>query len=133
MGYGIIGVTELIYGHKSNKKLDLDLSKKKNINIEYEAKSNFGRVYVSLFSNGPNRAYWRGGGRAYEVFQGSVATNGSNRPFILKIPLSEFQSAQDNANAENKFTMKDVDIFKIQFIAQGKQGLNFTVTKIWID
>lgn len=133
MGYGITGVVELIYGHESNKKLDLDLSSKRNINIEYEAKSNFGRVYVSMFSNGPNRAYWRGGGKAYEVFQGSVTPNGRTKSFVLKIPLSEFQSAQDNANVTNKFTMKDVDVFKIQFLSQGKQGLNFAVNKIWIE
>ena len=133
MGYSITGVLELRYGYDSPEKLDLDLSRYKNIHIEYEAKSNFGRVYVNLFSNGPNRAFWRGGGRTTEVYQGSVAPNGSNRPFVLKIPLSEFTSAQDNAGVKSKFTMKDVDFFKIAFLTQGKQGLNFAVKKIWIE
>ena len=133
MGYGITGVVELRYGYDSKEKLNLNLIKFKNIHIEYEAKSNFGRVYVSLFSNGPNRAFWRGDGRPTEVFQGSIAPNGSNRPFTLKIPLSEFTSAQDNAGVENKFTMNDVDYFKIQFISQGMQGLTFAVKKIWIE
>lgn len=133
IGYGIKGGVELRYGYDNPKKLNLDLTKYKNLHIQYEAKSNFGRVYVSLFSNGPNRAFWRGAGRTTEVYQGSIAPNGSNRPFTLKIPLAEFISAQENAGAENKFTMKDVDFFKIQFICQGKQGLNFAVKKIWIE
>ncbi len=133
LGVGIEGAIGLRYGGNRSDELNLNLTKYKNIHIEYETKSNYGRVYVSLFSNGPNRAFWRGGGNTNEVFQGSIATNGSNRPFVLKIPLSEFISAQENAGAENKFTMENVDYFKIQFIAQGKQGLNFSVKKIWIE
>lgn len=133
IGYGIVGVVELRYGYDSADFLNLDLTKFKNIHIEYEAKSNFGRVYVSLFSNGPNRALWRGSDRTIELYQGSISSNGSNRPFILKIPLTEFTMAQDNKEVENTFTMIDVDFFKIQFIAQGKQGLNFAIKKIWLD
>ena len=133
IGYGIVGGVELRYGYDSPEKLNLDLTKFKNLHIEYEAKSNFGRVYVSMFSNGPNRAFWRGGGKTTERFGGSISPSGVNKPFVLKIPLSEFVSAQDNAGVENKFTMKDVDFFKIQFICQGQQGLNFAVKKIWIE
>ena len=134
IGYGITGVVELRYGYDNSKKLNLDLTKHKYIHIEYEAKSNFGRVYVSIFSNGPNRAFWRGGGNTTEVYQGSINPGGSNkRNFEIKIPLDEFISAQDNANVENKFTMSDVDYFKIQFITQGLQGINFAVKKIWIE
>lgn len=134
IGYNITGVVELRYGYDNTKKLNLDLSIYKYLHIAYEAKSNFGRVYVSLFSNGPNRAFWRGGGNTTEVYQGSLSSGGHNkRNFEIKIPLKEFISAQDNANVENKFTMKDVDNFKIQFITQGQQGINFAVKKIWID
>jgi len=134
IGYGITGVVELRYGYDNPKKLNLDLTKHKYLHIEYEAKSNFGRVYVSMFSNGPNRAFWRGGGNTTEVYQGSLNLGGSNkRNFEIKIPLDEFISAQDNANAENKFTMSDVDYFKIQFMTQGLQGINFAVKKIWIE
>jgi len=133
IGYGITGVVELRYGYDNPKKLNLNLTKHKYIHIEYEAKSNFGRVYVSMFSNGPNRAFWRGAGNRV-VYQGSLNPGGSNKKnFEIKIPLDEFISAQDNANVENKFTMSDVDYFKIQFISQGLQGLNFAVTKIWIE
>ena len=133
IGYGINGVVELRYGYDIPKKLNLDLTKHKYMHIEYEAKSNFGRVYVSMFSNGPNRAFWRGAGNRV-VYQGSLNPGGSNKKnFEIKIPLVEFISAQDNANVENKFTMSDVDYFKIQFISQGLQGLNFAVTKIWIE
>lgn len=133
IGCGITGVAELRYGYDSEEKMNLDLSRYKHLNIQYDVKSNFGRVYVSMFSNGPNRAFWRGGNRTTELFQGSVAPNGSNRPFVLKIPLNDFISAQANAGGENKFTMKDVDYMKVQFLSQGKQGLNFAITKIWFE
>lgn len=133
LGTGIIGAIELRYGGNRLDELNLDLSTYKTLNISYHTKSNFGRVYVSMFSNGPNRAFWRGGGNTNEVYQGSISLNGSNRPFVLKIPLNELISAQDNAGVENKFTIKDVDFFKIQFICQGQQGLNFSVSKIWME
>tara|TARA_R110002050_G_scaffold204522_4_gene340246 strand:- start:180888 stop:181538 length:651 start_codon:yes stop_codon:yes gene_type:complete len=133
LGAGIIGAIELRYGGNRLDELNLDLSTYKTLNIEYQTKSNFGRVYVSMFSNGPNRAFWRGGGNTNEVYQGSISLNGSNRPFVLKIPLNQFISAQDNASVENKFTIKNVDFLKIQFICQGQQGLNFSVSKIWIE
>lgn len=133
IGYGITGVLELRYGHDSNKNLNLNLSQKKNLFIEYQAKSNFGRVYVSMFSNGSNRSYWRGNGRSTELFQGSISPNGSNSPFVLNIPLNEFKNAQDNPKVENKFTIRDVDYIKIQFLSQGIQGLNFAVNKIWFE
>jgi hypothetical protein len=133
VGCGITGVVELRYGYDSIEKMNLDLSTYKHLNIHYDVKSNFGRVYVSLFSNGPNRGFWRGRDRTTELFQGSLGPNGSSRPFVLKIPLNEFINAQDNPKVENKFTMKDVDYIKVQFLSQGKQGLNFTVSKIWFD
>ncbi|WP_027077648.1 hypothetical protein [Maribacter antarcticus] len=133
IGCGITGVVELRYGYDSTEKMNLDLSKYKNLNIQYDVKSNFGRVYVSLFSNGPNRGLWRGRNRTTELFQGSVAPNGSSRPFVLKIPLNEFIKIQDNSEVDNKFTIKDVDYMKVQFLSQGKQGLNFIVNKIWFD
>ena len=133
IGYGITGVIELQYGWGMPKKLNLDLSGYQYMNVEYEGKSNFGRVYVDLFSNGPNRAFWRGAGNPTDVYQGSIASNGSNRPFVLKIPLVQFTSAQDNAGIENKFTMDDVDNIKVYFITQSTPGLNFAVKKIWFE
>lgn len=133
MGYGITGVVELQYGWGIPTKLNLNLSGYKYMNVEYEGKSNFGRVYVDLFSNGPNRAFWRGAGDPVDVYQGSIAPNGSNRPFVLKIPLVQFTKAQDNASVENEFTMDDVDNLKVYFITQGTPGLNFAVKKIWFE
>ncbi|MFP2997078.1 hypothetical protein ABN763_14270 [Spongiivirga sp. MCCC 1A20706] len=126
IGYNITGVIELRYGYNRKKPLNLDLSTYKYLNIEYEAKSNFGRVYTSMFSNGPNRAFWRGGSKT-ERFEGN------QRPFTLKIPLNELQKAQDNSQRNNTFTIKDVDHIKIQFIAQNQRGLNFAITKIWFE
>lgn len=133
MGYGIIGAVELRYGYNSKEKLNQDLSTYKSIKIAYEAKSNFGRVYVDLFSNGPNRAFWRGGGDT-KVFKGSLNPSGSNNNnFEITIPLADFTSAQDNAGVENKFRMSDVDYFKFHFMSQGLQGINFAIKKIWIE
>jgi len=126
IGYNITGVIELRYGYDRSKPLNQDLSAYRFLNIAYEAKSNFGRVYTSMFSNGPNRAFWRGGGNR-EIFAGK------ERNFVLKIPLSELQKAQDNKNVTNTFTIKDVDHIKIQFIAQNKRGLNFAINKIWFE
>ncbi len=123
IGYNITGVIELRYGYDRSKPLNLDLSNYKYLNIVYEAKSNFGRVYTSMFSNGPNRAFSRGGGKR-ELFEGK------ERDFTLKIPLAELQKAQDNKNTINAFTIKDVDHIKIQFIAQNRRGLNFTIKDI---
>ncbi|NER18694.1 hypothetical protein [Spongiivirga citrea] len=125
MGYNITGAIELRYGYDRTKPLNLNLSKYKSLNIEYEAKSNFGRVYTSMFSNGPNRAFWRGGGNR-TLFEGK------ERGFTLKIPLVELQKAQDNKNT-NAFTIKDVDHIKIQFLAQNKRGLNFTIKNIYFE
>ena len=132
IGYSIIGVLELQYGWGTTTKLNKDLSSYKNIHIEYEGKSNFGRVYIDMFSNGPNRAYWRGKGNM-DNFQGSIASNGSNRSFTLKVPLKDFTNAQDNTSVPNKFTINDVDNFKFHFITQSKPGINFVVKKIWIE
>lgn len=126
MGYNITGAIELRYGYDRTKPLNLNLSKYKFLTVEYEAKSNFGRVYTSMFSNGPNRAFWRGGGNR-TLFEGK------ERDFTLKIPLAELQKAQDNKNTTNTFTIKDVDHIKIQFIAQNKRGLNFAIKSIYFE
>lgn len=133
LGYGITGVVELQYGWGIPHKLNLNLSGYQHMHIEYEGKSNFGRVYVDLFSNGPNRAFWRGAGDPVAVYQGSISDNGSSGPFELKIPLNQFTSAQDNAAVENLFTLTDVDNIKVYFISQSQPGLNFAVKKIWFE
>lgn len=55
-GYGTAASIKIDYGGSREKALNKDLSSFKTLKISFTGKSNFARVYVNMWSNGPNRA-----------------------------------------------------------------------------
>ena len=125
-GYGMEALVKIAYG--SNKEgLNVDLSKYRNLKIAFKGKSNFARVYVNMWSNGPNRAYWYGDKNRLEPFYGSIAPNAVNKGKVITIPLNGM------ALANGKFSLDDVDIVQFQFLGFEATGVNYAIDKIWFE
>ena len=112
--YDTRGTTHVNYGvNKSgNAPLNLDLSKYKELKVEFEAKSTVNGFYVALFT-GTTRATYS---QHVEAREGKIT---------ISIPFSKIKAVGD------KFTFEDIDFMRFQFDSRSKTGCNMAINKIW--
>jgi len=114
--YDTRGTVYVGYGHdkNGNQPMNLDVSKYKNLKIEFAAKSTPNGMYVSLFT-----------GTSRGVFSDHVQAREGN--FIFTIPLSKIRKIGPN------YTLKDIDHIRFQFDSRSKTGCNMAISKIWFE
>lgn len=126
-GYGMAASIKIGYGGLTRGAMNKDLSAYKVMKISFKGKSNFARVYVNMWSNGPNRALWYGNGQDLEPFYGSIEPNGSNRGKVITIPLNQLK------NKNGKFKITDVDAVQVNLLGFETTGVNYALDKIWFE
>ena len=114
--YDTRGTVYVGYGHdkNGNQPLNLDVSKYKNLKIEFAAKSTVNGMYVSLFT-----------GTSRGVFSDHVQAREGT--FVFTVPLSKIKKVGPN------YTLKDIDHIRFQFDSRSKTGCNMAIEKIWFD
>ena len=115
--YDTRGTVYVAYGKDKNDKaapMNLDLSKYKNLKIEFAAKSTINGIYVMLFT-GTSRAVF---GKHVPAREG---------PFVFTIPLSELKKVGPH------YTLTDIDQIRFQFDSRSKTGCNMAIDKIWFE
>ncbi|RMB58016.1 hypothetical protein EAX61_10380 [Dokdonia sinensis] len=132
-GFGTASSMTVSYGGMRKDALNMDLSKYKTVNISFKGKSNFARVYLNMWTNGPNRAFWRGNGKDLTPFHGSINDAGHHKGKVITMELSHFTKKQPSDGSPGKFEMSDVDGIKFEFYGYPSTGLNYAIDKIWVE
>lgn len=132
-GYGTASSMSLSYGGSRQAALNMDLSGFKTINISFKGKTSFARVYLSMWSNGANRAIWRGNGTDSVPFHGSINDAGHHKEKVISIPLSQLTRVQEKDGGVSLFKIDDVDTIKFDFYGYPATGVNYAIDKIWVE
>lgn len=132
-GYGTASSVSITYGGNREQALNMDLSQYKTIKIAFNGKSNFARVYLNMWSNGANRAFWRGNGENHVPFHGSINGMGVNSEKVISIPLDQLTAKEATAESPSAFDIADVDSVLIEFYGFPATGVNYAIDKIWVE
>ena len=114
--YDTRGTTYVGYGHgkKGSQPLNLNVSKYKNLKIEFAGKSTVNGIYISLFT-----------GTSRGVYSSHVPAREGT--FVFTVPLSNIKKVGPN------YTLKDIDHIHFQFDSRSKTGCNMAISKIWFE
>lgn len=132
-GFGTASSMSISYGGMRKNALNLDLSKYKTVNISFKGKTNFARVYLNMWSNGPNRGFWRGNGKDSSPWHGSINAVGHHKEKVIRIPLDQLTKKKATPESPGKFSLTDVDGIKFEFYGYPATGLNYAIDKIWVE
>jgi len=132
-GFGTASSMSITYGGNRERALNMDLSQYKTIKIAFKGKSNFARVYLNMWSNGANRAFWRGNKENHVPFHGSINAMGVNSEKVISIPLEQLRAKDATTESPSAFDIADVDSVLIQFYGFPATGVNYAIDKIWVE
>lgn len=132
-GFGTASSMSITYGGNRERALNMDLSRYKTIKISLKGKTNFARVYLNMWSNGANRAFWRGNRENHLPFQGSINAMGVNSKKVISIPLEQLTAKKATTDSPSAFDIADVDSVLIQFYGFPATGVNYAIDKIWVE
>jgi len=117
VGYGFDTKLWLSYGYtkKGLAPLNLNLKAKKNLVIEFKAKSAATAVYVT---------FWTG-----KIDRGALSKPipSSKGKLVFKLPLSQVRKIGET------FSLSRVDHIRIQFESKNSAGCNMAIDKIWFE
>ncbi|PHQ27894.1 hypothetical protein [Leeuwenhoekiella nanhaiensis] len=132
-GFGTASSMSITYGGNRERALNMDLSQYKTIKIAFKGESNFARVYLNMWSNGANRAFWRGNKENHVPFHGSINAMGVNSEKVISIPLEQLTTKDATTESPSAFNIADVDSALIQFYGFPATGVNYAIDKIWVE
>lgn len=114
--YDTRGTVYVGYGHdkNGNQPMNLNVSKYKNLKIEFVGKSTVNGMYVSLFT-----------GTSRGVYSSHVPAREGK--FVFTVPLTDIKKVGPN------YTLKDIDHIRLQFDSRSKTGCNMAINKIWFE
>ena len=116
VGFDVNTTIYLSYGYDQQgaKPLNLDVSDKKSLKIEFIAKSSVNGIYVTLLTHSDRGVY-------------SKHVTEREGKMILDIPLSEIRKIGE------RFTLSKIDHIRIQLDSRSKTGCNMAINKIWFE